>query len=146
LNISAATERARLASYVWADQTDRLSRLETAMETALRDPPRLEHMEAAKWVEERIHQTPDQIGHVRVLFHSVVWRYFSVETQRRIESHMERCGAQAGSNTPLAWLRFEPADSAPGAALTLKLWPTGEETVLAYAQPHGRSIVYFGRQ
>lgn len=144
LNISSATERARLASYVWPDQVDRLSRLEAAMETALRYPPRLEQMDAAKWVEERIHQTPDQPGHVRVLFHSVVWGYFSVETQRRIEAHMERCGTRAGNDTPLAWLRFELVDRAPGAALTLKLWPTGEETVLAYAQPHGRSIVYSG--
>jgi hypothetical protein len=101
-------------------------------------------MEAAKWVEERIHQTPGQPGHVRVLFHSVVWRYLPVETQGRIEAHMERCGAQAGSNTPVAWLRFELVDRAPGAALTLKLWPSGEETVLAYAQPHGLSIEYLG--
>jgi hypothetical protein len=115
------------------------------METALRDPPRLEQMEAAKWVEERIHQTPDRPGQVRVLFHSVVWGFFSGETQRRIEAHMERCGSHAGSNTPLAWLRFELVDRTPGAALTLKLWPTEEEIVLAYAQPHGRSIVYLGR-
>jgi hypothetical protein len=142
LDISIATERARLVSYVWADQIDRLSRLETAIETALRDPPRLERMEAARWVEERIHETSTQPGHVRVLFHSVVWRYFPLETQRRIEAHMERCGARADSDTPLAWLRFELTDTAPGAALTLKLWPTGEESVLAYAQPHGRSIVH----
>jgi hypothetical protein len=145
LDISIATERARLTSYVWADQKERLSRLETAVETALRDPPRLERMEAARWVEERICETPEQLGQVRVLFHSVVWRYFSPETQQRIEAHMERCGARAGSYTPLAWLRFELVDTAPGAALTLKLWPTGEESVLAYAQPHGRSIVHLGR-
>ena len=145
LDISVDTERARLASYVWPDQGDRLSRLETAMQTALRDPPRLERMDAAPWVEQRIHQAPDQIGHVRVLFHSVVWRYFSPETQRRIEAHMERCGEHAELQAPLAWLRFELVDRAPGAALTLKLWPGGEESVLAYAQPHGRSVVYFGR-
>jgi hypothetical protein len=145
LNISIATERARLTSYVWPDQMDRLSRLETAIETALRDPPRLERMEAAKWVEQRIPETPDQSGRVRVLFHSVVWRYFSVETQQRIEAHMERCGARAERDAPLAWLRFELIDTAPGAALTLKLWPTGEESVLAYAQPHGRPIVHLGR-
>jgi hypothetical protein len=145
LDISMAPERARLVSYVWPDQTDRLARLETAIETALRDPPRLERMEAANWVEERIHATPDQPGRVRVLFHSVVWRYFSIETQQRIEAHMERCGARAEGDTPLAWLRFELIDKAPGAALTLKLWPTGEESVLAYAHPHGQSIVHLGR-
>jgi hypothetical protein len=145
LDISSATERARLASYVWADQMDRLSRLEAAIATALRDPPRLEQMDAAEWVEQRIHETPDQPGRVRVLFHSVVWGYFSLDTQRRIEAHMQRCGARADNDTPLAWLRFELADTPLGAALTLKLWPTGEERVLAHTQPHGRSIVYFGR-
>jgi hypothetical protein len=145
LDISVATERARLVSYVWPDQVDRLSRLETAIETALREPPRLERMEAAEWVENRIPETPEQPGRVRVLFHSVVWRYFPLETQQRIETHMERCGARAEAHAPLAWLRFELIDTAPGAALTLKLWPTGEESVLAHAQPHGRSIVHLGR-
>jgi len=145
LDISVATERARLVSYVWPDQADRLSRLETAVETALHDPPRLERMEAAKWVEHRIPETPDHPGRARVLFHSVVWRYFPFETQQRIEAHMERCGARADAHAPLAWLRFELIETAPGAALTLKLWPTGEESVLAYAQPHGRSIVHLGR-
>jgi hypothetical protein len=145
LDISIAAERARLTSYVWADQLDRLSRLERAIETALREPPRLERMEAARWVKERIPETPDERGRVRVLFHSVVWRYFAPETQQRIEAHMERCGARAENHTPLAWLRFELIDKAPGAILTLKLWPTGEEFVLAHAQPHGRSIVYLGR-
>jgi hypothetical protein len=144
LDISIVTERARLVSYVWPDQIDRLSRLETAIATALRDPPRLECMEAAQWVEKTIRETPDQPGHVRVLFHSVVWRYFPLETQQRIEAHMERCGAGAESHTPLAWLRYELTDTVPGfgAALTLKLWPTGEESVLAHAQAHGRSIVH----
>jgi hypothetical protein len=145
LDISIATERDRLVSYVWPDQVDRLARLETALATALLDPPRLEGMDAAKWVEGRIHETPDQPGRVRVLFHSVVWRYFSPETQQRIEAHMERCGSRAQCQTPLAWLRFELIDKAPGAVLTLKLWPSGEEVVLAYAQPHGQSIVHLGR-
>ena len=145
LDVSVADERARLVSYVWADQIDRLSRLERAIETALRDPPRLERMEAADWVEQQLSPTPTERGHASVLFHSVVWRYFSVETQRRIETHVERCGALAQPDTPLAWLRMELIDRAPGAALILRLWPTGEESVLAYAQPHGQSIVYLGR-
>jgi len=145
LDISVRHERARLVSYVWPDQAERLSRLATAIETALRNPPLLERMEAASWVEDRIPETPEQPGRVRVLFHSVVWRYLPLETQQRIEAHMERCGARAEAHSPLAWLRFELIDTAPGAVLTLKLWPTGEDVVLAHAQPHGRSIVHLGR-
>jgi hypothetical protein len=82
---------------------------------------------------------------VRVLFHSVVWRYFTPETQRRIAEHMQRCGSRAQADTPLAWLRLELVEKPPGAALTLTLWPTGEESVLAYSNPHGNSIVYAER-
>ncbi|MFL6601646.1 MAG: DUF2332 domain-containing protein [Steroidobacteraceae bacterium] len=145
LDISIPEQRARLVSYVWPDQTDRLSRLEAAIATALREPPRLERMEAARWVEDRIVETAGQPGRVRVLFHSVVWGYFPLETQQRLAAHMERCGARAETRSPLAWLRFELIDTPPGAALTLKMWPTGEEVVLAHAQPHGRSIVHLGR-
>ena len=142
LDITVAAERNRLSSYVWPDQRDRLLRLEMAVQTALREPPRLERMEAAEWVEQRIKETPDQRGRVRVLFHSVVWGYLPVATQRRIEKHMERCGSRADTDAPLAWLRFELIDRMPGTALTLRVWPTGEESVLAYAQPHGNFITY----
>jgi len=142
LDVTVAGERERLCSYVWADQHDRLLRLEMAMQTALHDPPLLDRMEAADWVEQQITESPSERGRVRVLFHSVVWRYFPSATQRRIEKHMERCGSHAGTDTPLAWLRLELVDKAPGAALTLRLWPTGEELVIAYAQPHGSFIVF----
>lgn len=145
LDISIPAERERLISYVWADQLHRLSRIEAAIETALYDPPRLERMEAAEWVEQRLTEVPEECGSVRVLFHSVVWRYFTVETQRRIEEHMRRCGSHAHTDAPLAWLRLELVDKAPGAELILTLWPTGEETVLAYSQPHGNSIVHLER-
>lgn len=142
LDVTVEAERARLVSYVWADQSDRLQRLESAMETALRDPPRLERRDAADWVEQRIPEVAATSGFARVLFHSVVWRYFTTETQRRIEAHMERCGARASSDSPLAWLRYELVNEAPGASLRLKLWPGGDEVELARAQPHGRSVIY----
>jgi hypothetical protein len=145
LDITVAAERARLVSYIWPDQFDRLQRLERAMDTALRNPPRLERMDAADWVEQRIPEAATEPNHVRVLFHSIVWRYFPSETQRRIQAHMQRCGALAQADTPLAWLRFELVDSPPGTLLTLTVWPGGEECVLARSQPHGQSISYLDR-
>jgi len=139
LDIASAAARERLTSYIWADQFDRLARLDSAMATALGDPPRLEPADAADWVESRISDSGGPPA-VRVLFHSIVWRYFPVETQRRIEEHMEARGARASAQSPLAWLRYELIDKAPGSCLTLKSWPGGQETVLAYAQPHGRKI------
>jgi hypothetical protein len=142
LDASSAEQRARLVSYVWPDQADRLMRLEAALETVRRDPPRLEQMDAAEWVEQRIPDSEAESGRVRVLYHSVVWRYLPEATQRRIKSHVERCAAGATREAPFAWLRFDLDDTQAGASLTLGLWPGGGETVLAHAQPHGSSIIH----
>jgi len=144
LDVSSVNERARLMSYVWADQMDRLLRLEAALETARADPPPLDRMEAADWVEQRIPVVAAEPGRVRVLYHSVVWRYLPEASQRRIEAHVERCAASATSKTPFAWLRFDLVDTSPGASLTLGIWPEGCESVLAHAQPHGKSVIYLG--
>lgn len=73
-------------------------------------------------------------GCTRVLFHSVVWSYLAEDSKTRIRAHLSRVGAAARSDAPLAWLRFEIADP---PELRLTLWPSGEETLLARAHPHG---------
>jgi len=143
LDVTSDEQRKRLVSYVWADQSDRLARLEAAFATALTDPPRIERMEAAQWVEERILQVDDDRPGARVLFHSILWRYLPADSQKRISEHMEHCGSLATAGRPLAWLRFELDDESPGMALLrLRLWPSGEDLLLATAQAHGKSIVF----
>lgn len=133
INLQDAGARERLISYVWADQADRIARIEAAIAIALSVPATVERAEAADWVEEKIEVAP-VTGSARVLFHSVVWSYLPEESRTRIGAHLSRVGAAARSDAPLAWLRFELADP-PGLRLTL--WPTGEETLLAHAHPHG---------
>ena len=54
---------------------------------------------------------------------------------------MQEAGRRATRQAPLAWLRFEmDGQKKPGAALTLTLWPAGEEILLARADFHGRWI------
>jgi hypothetical protein len=89
--------------------------------------------EAADWIERQMTLAPVR-GSARVLFHSVVWSYLSEHSQNRIRAHLNRAGAVASSETPLAWLRFELTDS---PELRLTMWPSGEESLLARAHPQG---------
>lgn len=125
----------RLLAYVWADQQERLARLKAALAIASADPPRVDKADAADWLEERLAE-PVQPGVTRVVFHTVAFDYFPQETQERIVRAVEAAGAKA----PLAWLRFEPEEDR--FKLRLRVWPDGEDRLLAEGHPHG-SVVHW---
>jgi hypothetical protein len=142
IDVRDAAERERLASYVWADQPERLERLDAAIETALRAPFEIARADAADWIEARIPAARD--GGVRTVFHSIVWNYLPEVTRGRIDARLALVGAKARISGPLAWLRFELDVARGEALLRLTTWPTGEERILASAHPHGRSIRWLG--
>jgi hypothetical protein len=142
IDLSVAADRERLLSYVWPDQCDRRRRIELAIDTVRAHPTRLDAMDAAQWVEQRLPAEDSARDGARVLFHSVFWSYLPQSTQRRIEARVAACGAAATAARPFGWLRFE-LDSVDGpAALTLSSWPCGETRRLARAHPHGRTVTY----
>ncbi|MCP5081484.1 MAG: DUF2332 domain-containing protein [Alphaproteobacteria bacterium] len=130
----------RLVSYVWPDQAERLSRVETAIGLAQKEAVSLDKADAASWVEGQISLEP-VADMTRVLFHSIAWRYFSADDQARITRRMEQAGSAASSEAPLAWLSFEQ-ESGSGPQLSLKVWPAGEAQVLATADAHVRKITW----
>lgn len=131
-------QRRRLEAYVWPDQEARHRRLAAAIDILLRAPPEIERADAADWVCERIRAGRPE-GSATVLMHSLTFTYFPAASKARIRQHMERIGAQASSVRPLAWLAFE-LDEDNQACLTLRLWPGGQEQLLAEAHPHCRSL------
>lgn len=133
IDLESTGARERLIAYVWADQMDRIARIEAAIAVARSVPCRIDRVEAADWVEQNVELAP-VAGGTRVLFHSVVWSYLPEESKKRISAHLSRAGAAARTDAPLAWLRFELAEP---PELRLTLWPSGEETLLAHAHPHG---------
>ncbi|HEX8756899.1 MAG TPA: DUF2332 domain-containing protein, partial [Steroidobacteraceae bacterium] len=133
IDLESVGARERLIAYVWADQMDHIARIEAAIAIASSVAARIDCAEAADWVEQNIDFNP-VAGGTRVLFHSVVWSYLPEESRKRISAHLTRAGAAARAGAPLAWLRFELADP---PELRLTLWPSGEETLLARAHPHG---------
>src|SRR5918994_1980948 len=59
LDVRKQDDRERLLAYIWADQADRLARVETALGIAAIDPPRLERADAAEWTERMIKTEPE---------------------------------------------------------------------------------------
>jgi hypothetical protein len=142
LNVRDQDDRERLLAYIWADQTDRLARVEAALEIAASAPPHLDRAEAGAWTERTIDVKPE-VGVARVLMHAVAMQYASEETRERITAHATCVGAQATDDAPFAWLRFEadPEFDERGS-LRLTLWPGGEEEVLAIGDTHGEKLCW----
>jgi hypothetical protein len=135
---SNADDRLRLRSYVWADQRERLARLDGALDLARALAVRVDAGDAAAWLDAALAARHD--GAATVVFHSIMWQYASHETQRRIEDSLERAGAAASTDRPLARLEFEGVAGRAPALLTLTQWPPGRTRILAEADFHGRWI------
>jgi hypothetical protein len=136
-----AQARLRLRSYVWADQAARLARLDAALAHAAASPVRVEKADAGPWLEAALAARPD--GAATVVYHSIFWQYVAVPTQARLGAAIEAAGATATPQTPLAWLRMEPAPEAPRhAELRLTLWPGGAERRLAAVDYHGTWVAW----
>jgi hypothetical protein len=134
-------QRRRLIAYIWADQADRLARLNAAIEVALAEDVRVETADAADWVRARVRPTP---GAATVLYHSVFWQYMPPESQAALAVLIEEIGAAATPDAPFAWLRMEPPPGTPGMEVRLTLWPGGQERKLADVHPHGAQVRWSG--
>lgn len=139
LNTVDPAQRERLVAYVWADQRERLERLQAAIQTMLSQPVVVEACAAADWVPAVLPVT-GQPGATRVVFHSIVWSYLDRSSQERIASHLTEVGSASSADGPLAWLRLELAGKDEPAALRLTLWPGGNDELLARVHPHGAWI------
>jgi hypothetical protein len=136
--VEPKTEKGKLTleSYVWPDQLERFRRLSSAIDIAHRVPAQLDQGNAADWVETAL---ADRVpGVTSVVFHSIVWQYLTSEDRARIERAMAKAAQAAGVDNPLAWLRFEPGQDA--AEVRLRLWPGGEDRLLARAGFHGMPV------
>jgi hypothetical protein len=131
-----AEDRERLLSYVWADQTHRLERVETALGIAATERVRVEQADAADWLAQIVAAPPER-GRARVIFHTVVWQYIPTAVRARIEASLARLAEGAVPDAPVAHIAME-ADGQPDARVELTIWPGGETRLLGRADFHGR--------
>ena len=135
--LDPVADRDRLLAYIWADQTARLDRCKAALDLAARHGTKVNKGCAAAWAEARLANRPKAL---HLIFHTVAATYFSPATTKRLHSALAKAGAAATPDRPLAHLSMEWDGPAPGAALTLTLWPGGQTIPLGRADFHGRWV------
>ena len=138
--LDPVADRARLLAFIWADQAARLARCAAALDLAAQLRPAVARGDAGDWAEARLGQV--QPSAVHLIFHTVAATYFSDATTRRWQSALARAGAAATPDRPLAHLAMEGDGPAPGATLTLTLWPGALVIPLGRADFHGRWVTW----
>jgi len=138
VDTTTAEGRLQLESSLWADQVVRLERLRGAFQVAAHEPASVERASADEWLS-RVLGAP-QRGVTTVVYHAIVYEYFSDAVRRGFHEALDRAGAAATADAPLAWLRFESTPATRGYAVTLTTWPRGEERVVATAGAHGTDV------
>jgi hypothetical protein len=139
LHVGSADDELRLMSYIWADQTDRMTRTQAAMK--LQNQP-VEKGDAIAWLKTRL--ALPTAGQLHLIYHTIAWQYFPAERQATGRAMIEAAGVAATENAPLAWFGMEADDNSNGAALTLRLWPGDVRVSLARAGFHGQWVEWAG--
>ncbi len=142
VDLSQPGEDLRLASYIWADQPERLARLRAATQVAAAGMAasgvKVQAAGAAQFLRQQL--TLRLPGQGLVLMHSVMWQYMPAAEQATIAALMQAAGAASTPETPLAWLRLEPPVPDVRMELRCQIWPGGEDRLLALCHPHGARI------
>lgn len=134
----------RLRAYLWPDQTDRIARLNHALDFARAYPVPIKDCDAVAFMETELAKRPD--GVCTVFYSTIAWQYLLDEDKVRGEALMAEAAASTTGERPLAWLRFEADGQSPGAAIRLQAWDGGEplDAVLGRADFHGRWVDWVG--
>jgi hypothetical protein len=142
VDLADPVQRRRLKAYIWADQTDRMERLEAAIAETMAAGIAVEAEDAVVWARR---EARPRAGLATVVFHSVFFQYMPAESQAALVEALAQAGAGASPDAPLAWLRMEPpADNPAKMELRVTLWPGGEDRLLAGAHPHGAWVEWAG--
>ena len=138
----------RLRAYIWADQTERMARVNAAIELAASSHYRVEKADAARWVAAKL--TPGLPEGTTVVYHSVFFQYPPHDVRTAIAEAIEAAGAKARPTGRLAWVRFEPEAilggprDSPRYVLNILRWDGSgrTESTLAEVDPHGRTMTW----
>ena len=134
LDLTRPGDTMLLRSFVWADQVERLERLDHAVSTLRTAPPMLEQGNMVERLPELLAERLP--GALTVVFQTAVRGYVAQEDWRRMLAALD----EAGHRFPLAFISTSrPApDEHSFWGLWLRLWPDGEKRLLAHAGFHGQ--------
>lgn len=133
---STTEGRLLLTAYVWPDQRARLERLRAAFQVAAELPVEVRR-EAASSMLDRLELRD---GATTVVWHSVVWQYFSAAERAAVSGRLADLAATATRDRPFVHLRAEPhrkGERGHEFLVTMASWPGGEERVIGRTVGHG---------
>ncbi|MDQ3660694.1 MAG: DUF2332 family protein, partial [Actinomycetota bacterium] len=99
-------------------------------------PVKVERAEAGSWLALKLAEPVPEAA--TVVFHSIVMQYLEEGQRRLFEEVIATAAPGATTEAPPAWLRREPAGAE--CALSLTLWPSGREEVIARSGFHGERV------
>jgi hypothetical protein len=136
LNPRDESDRLRLLSYLWADQTERIKNTQKALQL---QPAPVDQGDAVAWLEQRLSiPRPD---HIHLIYHTIAWQYFPQELQQRGEKIIAQALKNAAPDAPVVRLSVEAdgdVHGAGGAAITAQISPDPRPVPLGRSDFHGR--------
>lgn len=135
IDVSSDEGARLLRCFVWADQVDRLDRLDRAIAELRRDPPELIHGDLVTILPDVLAERDE--GALTLVFETAVLGYASPEERSAVFETLD----EAGRDGPLAFVRTsQPPDGAhTHYALSIRVWPR-EAVVVGLANFHGAWI------
>lgn len=130
-------DRERMLAYIWPEQTERLRRIEPALDMVAASDLQVEHGDALAWLKTMM-AGPPQEGVCRVVFHSVFFQYLPADLRRALREKIVEIGERATTVAPFAWLSMEAGEDRMSCELRLTIWPGAERRALAKVDWHGR--------
>ena len=130
----------RIRSSIWADQIERMRRLDGAIAVARRVPAPVDNESLDVWIERQL-ATPAR-GRVTVVYHSIVEEYLSDEVHQRFLEVLDDAARRAGEDAPLVHLRLESISDLRHHGCDLRIWPGGERRIVAQCGAHGQDVVW----
>ena len=139
IDLSDPEAALRLKCYTWADQKERLDRLDATVRLAQENRTRVEPGDAAAWLAGKLADRPK--SGVTVVYHSVFLIYPPRGVIAEIMDTIRSAGAAATPEAPLAWLSYESESlfggdkASPKMRARLEMWPGN--AVETYAESDG---------
>ncbi|MGW5454192.1 DUF2332 domain-containing protein [Nocardia sp. NPDC003979] len=142
LDVTDRHSREWLEALVWPGQEDRKTRLRAACEIVAADPPILVTGDLNERIAELVRAAPPDS--TVVVFHSAVLTYLPPEARERFRTTVRSLPchwiSQEGTGV-LPWLSGRlPPRASEEARMVVAL----DEVAAAFADPHGRSLDWFG--
>jgi hypothetical protein len=133
IDVSTAEGARLLKAFVWADQHERLARLDAAIEALREDRPRLVRGDFVELLPDVLAALPRDA--LAVVFQTAALGYVSSAGRERVRRALD----DAGVELPLAFVTAgNPRTGEDDWGLRIVYWPGGGREFVGHADYHGR--------